>query len=271
MHVRDVERHGHGSAAVEPEQGEAGSAVEQRSVGSRRRWRRAGLFTVAGMGGLFALAVIGLAIGWAVTPSVGDLGARVTARLAAHDTAPLAALPNPDRVGVAMVATEDARFYHHPGIDPIALARVAFDSLRGGADPGGSTLDLQLAKILYPSTQDGLFGLVERAVLALKIDHAYSKPVILRDYLSTVYYGNGYYGLGAAAQGYFGATPSQLSWAQASMLAGLVQAPSAFDPVQHWTSARERQHQVLARLVATGAMTGAQAEATYAAPLRLVG
>lgn len=108
-------------------------------------------------------------------------------------------------------------------------------------------------------------------MLALKIDHAYPKPVILRDYLSTVYYGNGYYGLTAAAQGYFGTTPSRLSWAQASLLAGLVQAPSAYDPVRHWTAARERQHQVLARLVATGVMTSAQAEATYAAPLRLAG
>ncbi len=84
-------------------------------------------------------------------------------------------------------------------------------------------------------------------------------------YLSEVYFGHGFYGLPAAARGYFGVAPAALSWAQASLLAGLLQAPSAYDPYRHGDLAKKRQRHVLDRLVATGTLTVPAADATYAA------
>jgi len=88
-------------------------------------------------------------------------------------------------------------------------------------------------------------------------------------YLSAVYFGHGFYGLPAAARGYFATAPADLSWAQASMLAGLVQAPSAYDPYAHLDLARRRQRHVLDQLVATGTLTASQADTAFAAPLGL--
>jgi membrane peptidoglycan carboxypeptidase len=98
-------------------------------------------------------------------------------------------------------------------------------------------------------------------VLALKLDRTWSKQQILRMYLDNGYYGHGFYGLTAAAHGYFGVRPADLTWAQASVLAGLFQAPSAYDPIAHPDAARARQAHVLDRLVAVGALTRAQADA----------
>jgi membrane peptidoglycan carboxypeptidase len=84
-----------------------------------------------------------------------------------------------------------------------------------------------------------------------------------------VYYGHGFYGLADAARGYFGTTPARLTWGQASMLAGLVQAPSAYDPYLHLDLARQRQRHVIDRLVATHVLTAAQGDAAFAEPLRL--
>jgi penicillin-binding protein 1A len=111
--------------------------------------------------------------------------------------------------------------------------------------------------------------MVKEAELALKLDASYSKTEILRLYLAEVYFGHGFYGLPAAAEGYFGAAPARLSWAQASMLAGLVQAPSAYDPIRHLSTGRLRQQHVLHRLLTTGVLSAAQAGTAFAAPLGL--
>jgi membrane peptidoglycan carboxypeptidase len=110
---------------------------------------------------------------------------------------------------------------------------------------------------------------VAEAELALKLDASYSKNELLRLYLADVYFGNGFYGLPAAAGGYFGLTADELSWAQASMLAGLVQAPFEYDPLHHLSAGRLRQRHVLDRPVATGVLSVAQADAAFAAPLGL--
>ena len=131
------------------------------------------------------------------------------------------------------------------------MARVGFAALTGGRETGGATLEQQLAKNLYSPQSNGIVSKVQEAELALKLDAGYSKDQILRLYLADVYFGHGFYGLLAAAHGYFGVTPAQLTWAQASMLAGLVQAPSAYDPIDHLSAGRLRQRHVLDRLVAT--------------------
>jgi penicillin-binding protein 1A len=218
-----------------------------------------------------ALSLLGICVavtGWSMTPPVEDLRQRVATLLAQHGGAPMQALPHPDRVGEAVLATEDHRFYSHHGVDPIAVGRALAASAQGH-DTGGATIDQQLAKMIYTPSQAGLMTELEQGVLALKIDSEYPKQTILLSYLNAAYFGHGAYGVGAAAHRYFGRSPSRLTWGQASLLAGLVQAPTAYDPLVHLDAARVRQQHVLDRLVAVGQLTPEQADAAFAAPLGL--
>jgi membrane peptidoglycan carboxypeptidase len=139
----------------------------------------------------------------------------------------------------------------------------------GDAD-SNSKPDSPLAHLLYPSETDELWGRVHRVTLALQFDTHYSKEAILSMYLGAAYFGHGFYGIRAASLGYFGTPPGQLSWAQAALLAGLVQAPSALDPFGHLTAAVQRMGYVLQRLVSDGRLTAAEASAIARSPLRLV-
>lgn len=238
------------------------------STGNGRRGRRLRRTGAALTGVAVLLPVTATAVLWPLTASVGDVEMRIAARLASHSAADLRALPRPDKVGVAVVATEDSRFYSHHGLDAFGVLRAARSALGGSwRDFGGATLDQQLAKNLY--TGDSLTAKVVQVVLSFKFEARYSKYQILEMYLSEVYLGHGFYGLAAASQGYFGVAPANLTWAQASVLAGLVQAPSAYDPYRHLALAKSRQRHVLDRLVATRTLTSAQAEAVYRAPLGL--
>jgi len=232
----------------------------------KHRWRRRAVGTLAV---LVMVPIVGVAVLWPLTPSVANADQLVRAHLAAFHSTELVALPKPDRVGQALIATEDSRFFQTPGIDPVSAVRAGLATVTGSGDTGGATLEQQLAKNLYFSQNDGLSSKVQEAELALQLDVSYSKSDILRMYLADVYFGHGYYGLPAAAHGYFGVGPAQLSWAQASMLAGLVQAPSAYDPIDHLVAGRLRQRHVLNRLVATNVLSPAQADAAFAAPLGL--
>jgi membrane peptidoglycan carboxypeptidase len=213
--------------------------------------------------------VLAVGVLWPVTPRVDNAEQLVRANLGTHHAAELVAPVGSYRVAQALIATEDRRFFHTPGIDPVSVVRVGFSALTGRGDTGGATLEQQLVKNLYFPQDDGVVTKVQEAELALKLDARYSKNAVLRMYLADVYLGHGFYGLPAAADGYFGVTPAQLTWSQASMLAGLVQAPSLYDPVRHLSAGRLRQRHVLDRLVATGVLSAAQADAAFAAPLGL--
>ena len=201
------------------------------------------------------------------TPPVAGAPALVAAVDRDHHTVPIPADPS-WRVSQAIVAAEDAGFYVNPGIDVTGLVRAAWGWVTG-VDEGGSTITEQLAKVIYTGGRTGITDRVAQVALALKLNGHYTKPAILSMYLSAIYFGNGYYGVLAASEGYFGLLPAQLSWAQASLLAGLPQAPSLLDPLHNLALARERQSYVLDRLVATGALTRAAAAAAAAAPLGL--
>ncbi|MEP7035280.1 MAG: biosynthetic peptidoglycan transglycosylase [Dermatophilaceae bacterium] len=229
-------------------------------------WRRRVLVV---LGVLVLAPILGVAILWPLTPSVAGAEQLVRARLSAQHAPELAALPRPDRVGQALIATEDSRFFWTPGIDPISVVRAGIAAVTRSGETGGATLEQQLAKNLYFPHDEGLVSKVREAELALKLDASYSKNDVLRMYLADVYFGHGLYGLPAAAHGYFGMTPAQLRWPQASMLAGLVQAPSAYDPISHLSAGRQRQRHVLDRLVSVHVLSAAQAGAAYAAPLGL--
>jgi penicillin-binding protein 1A len=214
--------------------------------------------------GVVVLAVLLLTGGWVLTPSVGDASDRVTAQLAAHD-APALRGDVPAKLAAALIATEDSRFLSTPGIDPLGMVREPLGAVTG-RDEGGATLEQQLAKNLYEHGGDSALAKGATVVLALKLDRAWTKQQILRMYVDDGYYGHGLYGLTEAAEGYFGVRPASLTWAQASLLAGLFQAPSAYDPLVHPVVARDRQAHVLDRLVATGSLTRAQADAVAREP-----
>jgi membrane peptidoglycan carboxypeptidase len=231
------------------------------------RWLRRFLIVVMS---LALVATVGFATLLVVTPSVSDAPARARAIDRAHHAA-YPGPPVPARFAESLVATEDHRFYSEPGIDPYAIARVIRGRLTGEPDQGGSTLYQQLAKMLYTSGRSGVVIEVEQVMLGIKLDLSYPKAEILRLYADVAYFGHGYYGLAAASCGYFGVTPAGLSWPQAALLAGLMQAPTADNPTAHYAAARARQAHVLGRLVATGKLTQAQASRAYAQPLHLVG
>jgi len=207
--------------------------------------------------------------GWVTTPAVSSAEQRTARILSPHGGEDSLSLPQPDRVGTAVVATEDSRFYRHHGIDAIAVLRAAWSAMTSTADPGGATLDVQLAKVLYGEAGGGPVGKAQQFLLGLKLDRTYTKTQVLELYLNAVYYGHGFYGINAASHGYFGRAPAELSWAQASLLAGLLQAPSSDDPLLHLPQAKARQGYVLDRLVQTGQLLADQARAAATEPLQL--
>jgi len=232
-----------------------------------RRLRRflAVLVTLVVLGG----AAFGVA--YLTAPSVQNAPALAQAIDQAHHVA-YPGPPVPGLFAESLVATEDHRFYSEPGVDLFAVARVAAASVTGhGAQQGGATLYQQLAKMLYTPGGSGLRTEVEQVMLGIKLDQTFSKPEILRMYADVAYFGHGYYGLAAASCGYFGTAPAGLTLPEAATLAGLVQGPSADDPIAHYARGRAREAHVLGRLVATGKITAAQSAAAYATGLRLVG
>lgn len=231
---------------------------------SRRR-------TVGGALVLLAAAVLMAgAAGWVSTPAPGRAEQRAAGILSAHHGQDTISLPEPDRIGAAVVATEDSRFYRHHGIDAVGVLRAAVSALSSSADPGGATLDVQLGKVLYGRTAGGPATKVHQFVLGMKLDRQYTKARILELYLNAVYYGHGFYGISAASHGYFGVAPARLTWGQASLLAGLLQAPSGDDPLRHLPRARARQAHVLTRLVETGRLSPDRARAAADEPLHLM-
>lgn len=236
--------------------------------GALPRWLRR-LVTRACVVGLGVAVVLAAAGGvlLAVTPGVGDAQSRVSAQAAAHGVT-ATDLSTPPKVAAALVATEDARFWHNPGIDPAGAARALLVWLHGGGGGGGgATIEQQLAKMLYTNGQRTRPDQVEQVALAVKLAHDYPKGRILQMYLSTAYFGHGYYGLDAAAHGYFKTSPAHLDWPQAALLAGLVQAPSAYDPLHNPDLARQRRAEVLVRLEAVGDLTARQVRAFDDTPL----
>ncbi|WP_081975446.1 biosynthetic peptidoglycan transglycosylase [Modestobacter caceresii] len=219
----------------------------------RRSWPRRVLRRLGGLAlVLVFLGVVVVGIGWARTPPVDDAAARVAAHLAEQGAPPLQVEPAPAFVQ-ALLATEDTGFTSHLGVSPTGAVR-AFWGLVSGTDQGGSTLVQQLAKNVYLGGENGPVQKAEAVVLALKLDAAYSKDELLRMYLDNGYYGHGFVGLTAATQGYFGVPPDQLSWAQATLLAGLFAAPTAYDPLVSPALAGQRQAHVLGRLVDEGVL-----------------
>jgi membrane peptidoglycan carboxypeptidase len=161
----------------------------------------------------------------------------------------------------AVLDTEDHSFWQHGGLDVEATARALLADVNAGAAvQGGSTIAQQLVKNTYLTDQKTLSRKVREAVLAQRLEEKYTKKQVLDAYLNSVYLGSGAYGVEAAAKEYFDEDASRLDLAQAALLAGLIQAPSAYDPVINPVGARERRGEVLSRMVYYKTVTPAQAQ-----------
>ncbi len=173
----------------------------------------------------------------------------------------------------ATVAAEDATFWSHFGVEPLAIVRGAFIISSGSGSSGGSTITQQLARALYPDTVNPLdysvMRKVKEAFIAIALDKEFSKQDQMTMYLNLIFYGQRSYGIEAAAQTYFNKHASELDLAESSLLAGLPQAPSAYDPTVFFDQAKIRQKYVLNQMVKYGYITRAEADEAFAEPLTI--
>ena len=193
-------------------------------------------------------------------------------KVAGHDVPPLAA---------ALIATEDARFYTHSGIDLVSLARVGVKTiaLQRSSQGGGSTITQQLAKNLFPRGKRDSNKIVRTLKLvvskfkewitALKLEYNYTKEEIVAMYLNTVEYGSNAFGIKSAAMTFFGKTPSELNLQEAAVLVGVVNAPTRYSPVRNPENALRRRNTVLKRIEAAGGITEAQYDSLSMLPITL--
>jgi penicillin-binding protein 1A len=163
----------------------------------------------------------------------------------------------------AFVSIEDRRFYRHWGIDVRGIGRAMLANLRaGGVRQGGSTITQQLAKTSFLSSDRSIKRKAQEVIIAFWLEAWLTKDEILSRYLSSVYFGDGVYGLRAAAHHYFNRDPENLSLAQSAMLAGMVQAPSRLAPTHHLKAAQQRSKLVLQTMADTGAISARRARTT---------
>src|SRR3989442_1149256 len=256
----------------------------------RRRWLRIILMLV-GIGSLILASAAGVAALWAFTilprslPSVKTLetfqpiqGTKVyddndelltELHVERRIFVPLAHIPQTLRD--AVIATEDRRFYSHFGVDPIGVARAVWQNYRRGRIvEGGSTITQQLTKVLFLTPDKSLERKMKEAALALELERRYSKDRILEMYMNQIYFGNGAYGVEAAARTYFGKSVTELSLKDAALLAGLPRAPSTYSPFEHPEAAKRRREVVLRRLVEYGAVKDPDAKKLARADLGLI-
>lgn len=164
----------------------------------------------------------------------------------------------PDYVGNAVIASEDRSFYTNNGVDPKGIVRAFVNNLSGGARQGASTLTQQYVKNYYVDTTSSYVGKFKQAIMAIKIDREMSKDKILGSYLNTVYLGRGAYGIEAASQAFFGHDAADMTVSEAALLAGIMPAPSAWDPAVNPDQAQARFDRVLSFMLEDGYITQEQ-------------
>ena len=225
---------------------------------SRARW-------IAVIGLITAVAIGGL---WSQTPSGDHIQTRVMSSLRQHGVALIAANEIPPTLAQAIVAAEDERFYQHHGIDAIGVGRAAlFDAAHRCWCQGASTITQQLVKDVYLHGSDRGLNKVIDAMVAFKVETVISKQQILADYLSEIPTGPGIYGVDEASCTYFGAPPTTLDLADEALLAGLAQAPSAYDPQLHPHAATARRGEVLQAMLSDRDVTKAEVKTAQAEPI----
>jgi penicillin-binding protein 1A len=231
-----------------------------------------------GVGGLTALAVLGVLVEWQRF-SVRPLPVSVQGPIvvyAGDEQTPLNPVTNRTHTEFkglrdyspylpkAVIASEDGRYYWHLGVDPIGTLRALVTNVRGGKiQEGGSTLTQQLARSLfrdYVGTADSAGRKLREAAVALKLETIYSKDFLLLTYLNRVYMGSGTYGFEDAAQFYLGKSAKDLTLSEAATLAGILPGPNSFNPVRDYQKAIELRDRVLTRMVELGMVSQDEAQ-----------
>ncbi|MEE4359697.1 MAG: PBP1A family penicillin-binding protein [Desulfococcaceae bacterium] len=170
----------------------------------------------------------------------------------------------------AFVAAEDSRFFQHEGVDILSIIRAALKNMEAGTEvQGGSTITQQVCKSFLLTPEKSYERKIKEAILARRIDSAFTKEEILFLYLNHIYLGHGAYGVAAAADNYFGKTLSELNLAECAMLAGLPQAPGKYSPYLNMEKAVHRQKYVLNRMIAESYITQEEADAALKQPLEI--
>jgi len=168
----------------------------------------------------------------------------------------------------AVLASEDARFYEHSGVDIKGVARAALAQFNRSRSQGASTITMQVARNFYLSTEKTYTRKIYEMLLAIKMESLLSKDQILEIYMNQIFLGQRAYGFASAAEIYFGKPLKDISVAEAAMLAGLPQAPSAYNPINNPERAKSGQLRILDRMVDNGFITPAQREAARSETLR---
>lgn len=237
----------------------------------------------AGLAGFVTLA-IAVGIAWSTLPSYEELkqspnGQMIRVR-AADGTVIISLGPSfgawlpyfaiPKVMTDAMVSVEDRRYRWHPGVDPLGIARSMIVRVeKGHFTQGGSTITQQLARNVFLTNDKTWTRKIREIILALALERKFSKDEILELYLNRVYFGGGAYGIDAASRKFFGHPASQLSLAEAAIIAGLVKAPSNYSPTADAKAAVGRATVVLAAMQSNGVVTADQVRAANPADVKL--
>lgn len=232
----------------------------------RRHWGRIILFTLLGLA-IFGIASVSIAYAMTDIPKPNDAalaqasviyyadGKTEMGRISEVNRQSVKLKQVPDHVQKAMLAAEDRTFYENKGVSPSGIIRAVWVGLRGGEQQGGSTITQQYVKN-YFLTQDRTYARKAREILiSIKIDGQLSKDEILENYLNTIYFGRGAYGVETASKAYFGKDVSQINASQAALLASVINAPSLFDPAisaENKVRAEKRWNYVLDGMVTKG-------------------
>lgn len=224
------------------------------------------VFAGLGFGYIFAayqsLPAVGNNMRPAVSSQVFDSHGRLITTLHSdQNRLPIDINKVPQNLQNAFIAAEDNRFYEHIGIDPIGIFRAIFANLTNrGIAQGGSTITQQLAKNAFLSQEQTLKRKIQEAMLALEIEHKYSKKEILEMYMNQIYFGQGAYGIQTAAKTYFNKDVNELTLTQCAMLAGLPKSPNYYSPFNNLNEAKKRKNVVLDQMVKYGYVSATEAE-----------
>ncbi len=176
----------------------------------------------------------------------------------------------PEHVKKAVLAIEDQRFYHHPGVDILGILRAIYKNvIKGEVVEGGSTITQQLAKMLFLKPEKTIKRKIKEAIISAQIEKRYTKEEILGMYLNQAYFGTRAYGIEAASQTYFGKSTKELTVAEAALLAGLLKAPSRYSPFKNPENALLRRKLVLKNMLENGFISKEQFEKANLDPLPL--
>jgi penicillin-binding protein 1A len=284
---------------VAPASPESARARERRetvpATGKKRKRRRLRAFSILRL--FFLLLVWGASLGaailyYAITTINAELPADLTQALRYQPTrkslvystdgevigtfaienrkeVPLDRMP--PHVPAAFVAAEDQTFWEHPGFDLVGIGRAAYKNWRQDTKEGASTITQQVTRMLLLTNEQSYRRKMQEIVLAVRIERELSKAEILTIYLNHAYFGNGAYGVAAAAETYFGKDVENLTIAEAAMLAGLVKAPTKYAPHHSYDEARGRQVYALGRMHEDAYISDAEYQAALDEPIALMG